>query len=122
MGVDRTHQGGADGVHDRHARVDVGDQLTLALRRVRALAEQHDLGLLRGAGEAEAGTQKRRGKREGAGHESDPAEEKADGSKRRQGGRGGGGGRSATYDHLPVGQLHQWSRHGLPGVRPSCPL
>jgi hypothetical protein len=41
-----THQGCADGVHDRHACVDVGDELALALARVRALAQEHDLGLL----------------------------------------------------------------------------
>ena len=41
-----THQGCADGVHDRHAGVDVGDELALALARVRALAQEHDLGLL----------------------------------------------------------------------------
>ena len=41
-----THQGCADGVDDRHAGVDVGDELALALARVRALAQEHDLGLL----------------------------------------------------------------------------
>ena len=45
-----TYQGGADGVHHRHARVDVGNQLAFALAGVRALAQEHDLGLLRGGG------------------------------------------------------------------------
>ena len=45
-----TYQGGADGVHHRHARVDVGNQLAFALAGVRALAQEHDLGLLRGTG------------------------------------------------------------------------
>ena len=54
------HQGGADGVHDRHARVDVGDQLALALARVRALAQEHDLGLLLvGGGWEEEGERRR---------------------------------------------------------------
>jgi len=45
-----TYQGGSDGVHHRHARVDVGNQLALALAGVRALAQEHDLGLLEGRG------------------------------------------------------------------------
>ena len=45
-----TYQGGADGVHHRHARVDVGNQLAFALAGVRALAQEHDLGLLEGEG------------------------------------------------------------------------
>ena len=55
-GARGAHQG-ADGVDDRHARVDVGDQLTITLRRVRPIAQQHDLGLLRGA--SGAGIEKR---------------------------------------------------------------
>ena len=45
-----TYQGGADGVHHRHARIDVGNQLAFALAGVRALAQEHDVGLLRGTG------------------------------------------------------------------------
>ena len=50
-----TYQGGADGIHDRHAGVDVGDELALTLARVRALAQEHDLGLLREVGGGRAG-------------------------------------------------------------------
>ena len=42
-------QRGAHGVHDRHAGVDVADQLRLALAGVRALPQQDDLGLLQQA-------------------------------------------------------------------------
>lgn len=39
-------EGGAYGVDDSHAGVDVADELGLALTGVRALFEQDDLGLL----------------------------------------------------------------------------
>ena len=55
-----TYQGGADGIHDRHAGVDVGDELALTLARVRALAQEHDLGLLLvGGGWEEEGERRR---------------------------------------------------------------
>ena len=50
-----TRQRRADGVHDRHARVDVRDELPFPLGRVRALAEEHDLRLLRGEEEEARG-------------------------------------------------------------------
>jgi hypothetical protein len=65
-----TYQGGADGVHHRHARVDVGNQLALALARVRALAQEHDLGLLEGRGR---GRQPRRAQIAATGNEKDLA-------------------------------------------------
>lgn len=43
------HQRGAHGVHHGAAGVDVADQLRLALARIRAFPEQHDLRLLHAA-------------------------------------------------------------------------
>jgi hypothetical protein len=65
-----TYQGGSDGVHHRHARVDVGNQLALALARVRALAQEHDLGLLEGRGR---GRQPRKAQIAATGNEKDLA-------------------------------------------------
>lgn len=65
-----TYQGGSDGVHHRHARVDVGNQLALALAGVRALAQEHDLGLLEGRGR---GRQPRKAQIAATGNEKDLA-------------------------------------------------
>ena len=65
-----TYQGGADGVHHRHARVDVGNQLAFALAGVRALAQKHDLGLLREEGE---GRQPRKAQIAASGNKKDLA-------------------------------------------------
>jgi hypothetical protein len=39
-------QSGPDSINHRHARIDIADELGLALTGVRALLEQNDLGLL----------------------------------------------------------------------------
>ena len=91
-----THQGCADGVHDRHACVDVGDELAFALARVRALAQEHDLGLL---------LNRRGRKRTGDGGQLMILEggKGRDTSFARDGKRGGGGYRAvwggAEYEH-----------------------
>ena len=109
-----THQGCADGVHDRHAGVDVGDELALALARVRALAQEHDLGLLLNRrGGREDGRRRSTddlGGRKRAGHF---VRERRETRRRRVSGGVGWCESMKTHDHLPVGHLHE-SRHGIP--------
>ena len=107
------HQGGADGVHDRHARVDVGDQLALALARVRALAQEHDLGLLR-RGRRGEGVRAVRDRAIAGAFENDPTRARTRGNAGGRVARGSSVGRGLgrhTHDHLPVGHLHQRARH-----------
>ena len=109
-----THQGCADGVHDRHACVDVGDELALALARVRALAQEHDLGLLLNRRGGRGGGRRRStddlGGRKRAGHF---VRERWETRRRRVSGGAGWCESMKTHDHLPVGHLHE-SRHGIP--------
>ena len=109
-----THQGCADGVHDRHACVDVGDELAFALARVRALAQEHDLGLLLNRrGGREDGRRRSTddlGGRKRAGHF---VRERRETRRRRVSGGVGWCESMKTHDHLPVGHLHE-SRHGIP--------
>jgi hypothetical protein len=111
-----TYQGGSDGVHHRHARVDVGNQLALALAGVRALAQEHDLGLLEGRGRG----RQPRWKKQIAARETKKIWQLAPRRALRTRGvtarfprrnERRGGRRGRTYDHLPVGHLHE-ARHG----------
>ena len=110
-----TYQGGSDGVHHRHARVDVGNQLALALAGVRALAQEHDLGLLEGRGRG----RQPRWKKQIAARETKKIWQLAPRRALRTRGvtarfprrnERRGGRRGRTYDHLSVGHLHE-ARH-----------